>query len=292
MRIFFLESRRNRLYLASALALIVFIPLVFFVWQRYFPAQSAAGWSFEVYRDGIPQVSALARDTRGHLYVSQEYRNGQGLIFRLAPDGSRRDILTRLSKPDGIALYQDGIIASQEEGQMPLLRWSEEKTEALPLGNSVEGIIIDGSRLFAVEDVKETGRLLEYDLEKKATRVLREGLDEPEGIALCPGGGLFFTEKRKGWVKRYRPGAKDDIVIAGLREPGFLMCNDEGLWITEDSTHRARLLLWNTSGKIQTILLHLRSPQTILPLGPGRFLLAEQGRGRILELRRHSNAKS
>jgi hypothetical protein len=283
MRIFFLKSRRNRLYLASALALV---PLLFFAWQRYFPAQSAVGWSFEVYRDGIPRVSALARDARDRLYVSQEYRNGRGVIFQLAPDGSRRDILTRLSKPDGIALYKDGIVASQEEGQKPLLLWSENKTEALPGANSIEGIVIDGSRLFAVEDVRKTGRLLEYDLEKKEMTVLREGLDEPEGIAVCPGGELFFTEKAKGWVKRYVPGANDDIVISGLREPGFLMCNDEGLWITEDSTHRARLLLWSATGKIRTILSYLRSPQTILPLDSGRFLLAEQGRERILELYR------
>jgi len=64
------------------------------------------------------------------------------------------------------------------------------------------------------------------------------------------------------------------------------MCNEEGLWITEDATHRARLLLLDRTGSLQTILRGLRSGQTVLPLAPGRLLLAEQGRGRILEVER------
>ncbi|MDR0578966.1 MAG: hypothetical protein LBI87_15910 [Candidatus Accumulibacter sp.] len=284
-----LKSGRTRLCLALVLA--VSIPLLFFAWQHYWPVQSAAGWSFRVYRDGIPMVSALAVDAQKNLYVSQEHRQGKGVIFQLTPDGGRRDILTRLSKPDGMALYEGGIIASQEAGQTPMLRWREGRTETLPGGDNIEGIAIAGRKLFAVEDVKREGRLLEYDLEKKETRVLREGLEEPEGVAVCPDGGLYFTEKKDNAIKRYTPGPIDDVIVSGLRVPAFLMCDDEGLWITEDATHRARLLLRDASGEIRTILSHLRSPQTIISIAPDRFLIAEQGRGRILELIRQNHAK-
>ena len=68
------------------------------------------------------------------------------------------------------------------------------------------------------------------------------------------------------------------------------MCNAEGLWITEDLTHGARLLRVNASGSVDTILSRLRSPQTIIAIDSRRFLLAEQGRGRILEVKRTTHA--
>ena len=119
-------------------------------------------------------------------------------------------------------------------------------------------------------------------------RVAGDDLEEGEGVAVCPDGGLFYSEKKKGWIKRYRPGQNDDIVVRGLHDPSFLMCDGEGLWITEDLTHGARLYLLDAFGNMQTILTRLRSPQTIIPVAPSRFLLAEQGRGRILELTRLS----
>ena len=48
----------------------------------------------------------------------------------------------------------------------------------------------------------------------------------------------------------------------------------------------ARLLLMDKSGTQHVVLDHLRSPQTLLPVAPRRYLLAEQGRNRILELNR------
>jgi hypothetical protein len=285
-----LSSKFRRAAPWVAAGSILLAAAAFFTWQRFAPAQSAEGWSFKVYRENIPQVAALALDAQGNLYVSQEFTNGRGVIFRLSPDGARHDILSRLSKPDGMTPYKDGIIASQENPQKPVLRWSGGRAEPLLSGNNVEGLANDGRRLFAVEDIKKAGRLLEYDFEKKRTRILRENLDEPEGVALCPDGGLFFTEKAKGWIKRLDPGSQDAIIVRGLRHPAFLMCNEEGLWVTEDSTHRARLLRLDASGKIRVILTNLRSPQAIVSAGGGRFLLAEQGRGRILELYRTADA--
>jgi hypothetical protein len=42
---------------------------------------------------------------------------------------------------------------------------------------------------------------------------------------------------------------------------------------------------------LRVILEHLRSGQTILPVAPGRLLVAEQGRKRILEISRIPSGK-
>ena len=284
-----LRLRKTRLWLA--LALLSLGTSSFLGWQHYYPVQSADGWFFKVYLDDIPKVSAMVVDKQGNLYISQEFNNQRGVVFRLQPDGTRQDIMTGLSKPDGLVLFQDGIAASQEAGKYQLLGWREGKTEILFEGDSIEGMASDGHHLFAVEDLKRSGRLLRYDPEKKATTTLREGLEQPEGITVCPDGNIFYTEKKKGWIKRFRPDDNDEIAVRGLHDPSFLMCNNEGIWITEDLTHGARLLLLDASGTTHIILTHLRSPQTIISIAPARFLVAEQGRGRILELNHVANAK-
>ncbi|MDU5680234.1 MAG: FUSC family protein, partial [Pseudomonas aeruginosa] len=77
---------------------------------------------------------------------------------------------------------------------------------------------------------------------------------------------------------RLHEGAEDEVVLNGLNAPSFLLCDSEGLWITEDSTHNARALLLPPDGPLQVIARRLRSAQSLLPIGPGRYLLAEQGR--------------
>jgi hypothetical protein len=278
-------------WVGSVLGVVVFGAASFLGWQHFFPVQAGEGWRFEVYLDDIPRVSALVMDKQGNLYVSQEFRQEQGVVFRLSPDGVRQTIVNKLSKPDGLALFLESVAISQEGGELPVLLWRDGKTEQLFMGNSVEGLASDGHALFVIEDVKHDGRILKYDPSKKETSTLRDGLEEGEGLTVCPDGSLFYTEKKKGWIKKWNPGNNDEIIARDLHEPAFLMCNTEGMWITEDLTHRARVLLLDASGVMQTVLTNLRSPQTILSISKGRFLVAEQGRERILELSQNSIAK-
>ena len=233
-------------------------------------------------------VSALLFDWRDNLYVSQEFRNEKGAIVRLHADGSREEIVSKLSKPDGLALFQNGIAIAQEGGKHQVLWWRDGETRSLFSGDSIEGLASDGWNLFAIEDVKQNGRLLKYDPGRKEVITLRDGLEEGEGVTVCPDGRLFYTEKKKGWIKKFGLGSSDEIVARGLHAPSFLMCNAEGLWITEDLTHRARFLLLDASGAMHTILSHLRAPQTILAIGKEHLLVAEQGRGRILDVKRNA----
>lgn len=67
-------------------------------------------------------------------------------------------------------------------------------------------------------------------------------------------------------------------------QPTFLLCDQRGLWISEDSTHRARLLRIDAQGQRHTVLTFLKAPQAIVPDGKGGYLLAEGGRDRVLRL--------
>ena len=284
------HARRPPARLLATLIGLLVSGLAFLAWQHLYPVSAGEGWSYRVYLDEVRLVSALARDTRGDLYVTQEMKAGNGLLFRLGSDGTRQQVVGKLSKPDGLAAWREGVAISQEEGEQPVLWLRDGRTETLFTGRSVEGLASDGQALYAIEDRPGDGRLLRYDALTKQVTVLREGLLEGEGVALCPNGELYYAEKGHRWIKRWRPQGDDQIVLDGLNAPGFIACTEDGLWVAEDATHRARLLLLDKGGVLHTVLSHLRSAQTLLALEPGRFLLAEQGRGRILEITRQAKA--
>ena len=277
-------SPQSRLLLIAALGLIG--GLGFLAWQHLYPVTAAKGWSYRVFLDDVPYVSALAKDRQGVLYVTQELKDQGGSVFTLAADGRRSPLLAGLSKPDGLVPLHDGMVVSQEAGDHPVLWMHAGRSEALFSGTSVEGMASDGEFLYVIEDRAGDGRLLRFDPDSKLLAVLRDGLREAEGIAVCPDGQLYYTEKGHGWIKRWRSDGRDELLLSGLNAPGFLMCNEEGLWVSEDATHLARLLLLDGSGSLQVILRHLRSAQSVLSLAPGHLLIAEQGRARILEIKR------
>lgn len=278
---------RYRRWLLCCLVLLV-PGLAYPAWRHFYPVMSAPDWQSRVFQTDSARVSALALDTQGRLYISQEFASGEGTILKQNSDGSLETVLHSLSKPDGLASYGDGVAVSQESGQLLLLLLQGDKVEPLLASDNVEGIASDGHYLYFIED-KQRGRLRRYDPSTAQVVTLREGLEEGEGVTVCADGRLFYTEKKKGWIKQWQASGEDTLVQAGLDQPGFLLCSADGLWISEDSTHMARLLLLDPSGQLQVILQHLRSAQTLIAVAPGRYLLAEQGRKRILELKRRSH---
>lgn len=279
----------RRVGLGRLLALVTVLACAgfgFLAWQHYYPVRDVADWQHRVLIDRLPVVSALAADGQGGVFASLELKHGKGRILQIGSDGSRRTVKDGLSKLDGMIRYRGGIAYSQEAGEAPVRWWHGDRDEVLFPGRDVEELATDGHFLYAIEDRPQHARLLRFDPDKGEVRVLRRDLEVAEGVAVCPDGRVFYLEKKRGWVKQLRDDGNDSIVAQGLNEPGFLMCDRAGLWITEDATHLARLLLVDAAGRLQTILSHLRSAQTILPFGEHRYLLAEQGRDRILEITR------
>lgn len=218
------------------------------------------------------------------LFLSLENRQGDGKILTITANGDQQQVLGNLQKPDGLVAYRGGIAITQEESNQPVIWWHNNMATRLFDANDAEGIVSDGNFLYVIEDQRGSGRLLRYDADSREMVVLREGLNEAEGVAVCPNGDVFYLEKSSERVRRLAADGQDPVVVAGLNKPGFLLCRPEGLWITEDATHGARLLLFDQQSRLQVILRHLRAPQTLLAVGPDRYLLAEQGRDRILEI--------
>ena len=265
-------------------SLLVACAVGFFIWQGFYPVQSADGWFYEVLHEDVQKAASLVPLPDGGLLVSQELKNGKGNILHIAVDGKRRVMIDGLSKPDGMIAAQGGWVFSQEIDNRPVQLLKDGKVSDLFMGNSVQGLWNDGDYLYAIEDSHDNGRLLRYRWSDGELTVLRQHLQETESITRCTDGSLLYSEKEKGLVHRFSEDGKDPVLLSGLNKPTFLMCDEHGLWISEDSTHRARLLLWDGKGEPRTILSFLKAPQSIVPDGKGGYLLAEGGRDRVLQL--------
>ena len=258
--------------------------LGFFAWQSFYPVSAAAGWSVQVVHRDVAKAASLMPLSDGSLVVSQELHKGKGSIVRIHPDGSREMLVADQSKPDGIVPTRGGWVFSQESDGLPVSFYKDGAVTELFKGDSVQGLWVEGDDLYAIEDRKPAGRLLRYRWSDQSLTVLRDQVQEGEAIVRCTDGRLLYNEKKKGVVRELTADGSDPVVLGNLNQPTFLMCDERGLWINEDATHRARLLLIDKQGRQQTILSFLKAPQSIVPTGRGTYLVAEGGRNRVLEL--------
>lgn len=278
-------SRRAPLRIAlSAIALTVTAAAGFFLWQGFYPVRAAAGWQVEVLQREVKKAASIVPLADGGLLVSQELKDGQGNILRITPNGERKVVIDGLSKPDGLIAAHGGWVFSQEADDKPVQMLRDGKLSTLFQGNSVQGLWDDGDALYAIEDRHDNGRLLRYRWSDGDLGVLREHLDEAESITRCTDGRLLYTQKNHGTLRQLSDDGRDPEILSGLNKPTFVMCDARGVWISEDSTHRARLLLWDGKGEPQTVLSFLKAPQVIVADGKGGYLLAEGGRNRVLHL--------
>jgi hypothetical protein len=279
------SPRRSPFRIAlTGVSFIIAAALAFFAWQDFYPVQAANGWSVQVLHKDVQKAASLVPLPDGGLLVSQELKKDKGNILRIAADGQRKVVIDGLSKPDGMIAAQGGWVFSQESDDRPVQLLKDGKLTDLFMGQSVQGLWDDGENLYAIEDRGENGRLMRYRWSDGELTVLRDKLQETESVTRCTDGKMLYTEKKKGVVHQFSEDGKDPILLSGLNQPTFLMCDQRGLWISEDSTHRARLLLWDGKGEPRTVLSFLKAPQSIVPDGKGGYLLAEGGRNRVLQL--------
>ncbi|MHC6225390.1 NHL repeat-containing protein [Pseudomonas sp. X10] len=278
-----LRKRGVRWVLKASTALVVGA-LGFFSWQSFYPVQAATGWDYQVLHRSVAKAASLLPLADGSLLVSRELNDGKGSILKITAQGDRVVLVDGLSKPDGMVAAQGGWVFSQEGGKAPVSLLRDGQITALFEGENVQGLWNDGDHLYAIEDRKGNGRLMRYGWDDGRLEVLRSGLTETEGLTRCSDGRLLYTEKASGQIRALSADGQDPVVIDGLRNPTFLLCDQRGLWISEDSTHRARLLRVDAEGRQHTVLSFLKAPQAIVPDGKGGYLLAEGGRDRVLHL--------
>jgi len=278
-----LRKRSARIALTATSGLLA-ATLGFFAWQSFYPVQAATGWDIEVLHRDVTKAASLLPQADGSLLVSRELDDGRGSILKITATGERVVLIDNLSKPDGMVAAQGGWVFSQEGGLAPVSLSRDGQVTRLFDGESVQGLWNEGNYLYAIEDRKGNGRLMRYDWSSGQLEVLRSGLTETEGLTRCSDGRLLYTEKANGRVRSLSDDGSDPVVVDGLRNPTFLYCDQRGLWISEDNTHRARLLRIDANGSQQTVLTFLKAPQAIIADGIGGYLLAEGGRNRVLRL--------
>lgn len=282
---------KPRLFLSIKCLLAFFIIAVlgtisFFLWQQYYPVVAAKKWQYRVLHTDVERASAVYKQQDGSLIVAEELNKKQGRIIHIATDDTRTVLFKDLDKPDGITPFNGGIVFSQEGGIYPVSFFKNGKLQTLFEGTNVQGLTVDGQYLYAVEDRGENSQILRYDSKTKELEVIRSGLNEAETLAICPDGKKYYNEKDKSRVKLLTDDGADPIILnyKKTRYPSILKCDDKGLWISEDSTHRARLLLLKPNGKLKVILNYLKAPQQLLKVGADKYILAEGGRDRLLEI--------
>nr|WP_240995310.1 MULTISPECIES: hypothetical protein [Pseudomonas] len=266
------------------IGLLLVATLGFFAWQSFYPVSTASGWSVRVLHRDVPKAASLAPLPDGSFMVSQELDFAKGSIVRIRPDDSREVVVSHLSKPDGMFATHGGWVFSQESAGKPVSFLKDGVVTELFKGESVQGLWDEGDDLYAIEDRTPFGRVLRYRWSDQSLTVLRDQVQEGESIVRCTDGRLLYNEKKKGVVRELTADGSDPVVLSHLNQPTFLMCDERGLWVSEDATHRARLLLIDKQGRQQTILSFLKAPQSIVATGRGTYLLAEGGRNRVLEL--------
>ncbi|EJN38180.1 hypothetical protein PMI38_02346 [Pseudomonas sp. GM84] len=278
-----LRQRGTRIALTTTAALLT-ATLGFFAWQSFYPVQASGGWDVDVLHRDVTKAASLLLQADGSLLVSRELDDGRGSILKITAQGERVVLIDNLSKPDGMVAAQGGWVFSQEGGLAPVSLSRDGQVTHLFDGESVQGLWNDGDYLYAIEDRKGNGRLMRYQWASGQLEVLRSNLTETEGLTRCADGRLLYTEKATGKVRALTEDGQDPVVVEGLRNPTFLLCDQRGLWISEDNTHRARLLRIDADGTRHTVLTFLKAPQAITPDGKGGYLLAEGGRNRVLHL--------
>ncbi len=243
------------------------------------------GWHYEVFREDLEEVSGLVLDREGILYISLEGRAGKGQLLSLNK-GNLSLLLDSLNKPDGLAIFNNNPVFTQEDRIRPVIEYRNGESITLFSADTAEGIAVaKNGDVFVLED-RNGGHLLKYDRQLGSVTSIVSDLVEAEGICLMDDGTIYYSENGQGLVYRLRSGTRE-VFLDQLSNPGFLKCESEaqGIWITEDRTNFGRLLrVTNQGQKIEVISERLKSPQSIAFTREGDILLAEQGRDRVLLL--------
>jgi hypothetical protein len=141
-----------------------------------------------------------------------------------------------------------------------------------------------GKRMLVKKDGSVIGTI---PLVKLPEHVIQSRLVEAEGICVLDAGDVFYTEKVKGEIVRIRNGVRE-LYMTGLYKPGYLYCDEEtaSIWITEDRRNFGRLLHSRAPNEYTIVATGLKSPQSIAFSSADSFLLAEQGKDRVLRFDR------
>ncbi len=247
---------------------------------------TSEGWDFTILHTNLPRVDNIAVDPKGNLYVSLELKQ-KGKVLRLS--GTRKEtIAENLRRPDGLLLTDTHLFVTEEirDGRVLKIDLSDKRLETLLHLNRPEGIAQTREGILLVAEDIPGGRVLRIAPNGMIIDVLVEGLNRPEGVAVASEGTVYVAETGTGRVLAITR-ATQEVIITVLNRPDQVAVTQDGIvWITEDAKP-GRLLRYE-NGKLTTVMKGLWAPQGIA-FRDDEILVAEQGRDRILSVRRKAD---
>ncbi len=242
-------------------------------------------WEHQVFASELSQVDNLALAADRTVYASLELPDGEGRVVRLR-DGARETVLRDMHRADGLALASGHLFVTEEvlQGRVIEHDLKTGHSRVVAVLDKPEGIAISpNGNLIISEDLKNNGRVVRIG-PNKAKTVLLSNLKKPEGLTLAADGSVYLAESSRGRILNVK-GNTAETVIDGLNHPDQVTVAPDGaIWISEDRKE-GRVLRY-ANGQLETVLTGLVKPQGIAIDDEGWIYIAEQGRGRILRLRR------
>jgi sugar lactone lactonase YvrE len=247
------------------------------------PVTAAKGWRFRVRHENLPAVDNLAVAHDGSLYATRELARGEGEVVHITERGTSV-LLGGLNRPDGLFLQgRRWLYVTEEvaEGRVIEIDLTTGKQREVVRLNNPEGIVALANGELLVAEDRVNGRIVRV-LRNGVVEVVTSGLNRPEGLAVMRDGTLVYAETATGRVIAWREGEMT-VLVEDLDEPDQVRIAPDGaLWISEDA-EPGRLLRFK-NGSVETVLSGLLAPQGIAFTARGEILVAEQRRGRILQV--------
>lgn len=244
-------------------------------------------WEYEVFATDLNKVDNIVVAPDQSLYVSLELPDGQGAVLHLE-SGVRTTILGGLRRADGLTLLSNTLVVTEEVegGRVIKIDLENNHTEVIAELNKPEGVeLLPGGLLAVSQDLVEDGNVVALDTDGRIT-LLAEGLDKPEGLATAEDGSLYVAESGTGRILNVSVDGTE-IVLDGLNRPDQVeVALDGSIWVTED--RQSGRVMRFSDGELETILTGVIKPQGIAFDDAGWIYIAEQGRNRIIRLRRTS----
>ena len=132
------------------------------------------------------------------------------------------------------------------------------------------------------------GQVSRYRPAKSETDVLKDGLDQPYGVAAAPGGNVVVAELGTGRVLSIKDG-NIETLASGLRSPvGVAIAADGGCFVSEMGAGRVVKV---SNGSTETVLDGLQQPQGVL-VRDGQLYVVDAGAKTLTALDLKSKAKN
>jgi sugar lactone lactonase YvrE len=215
-----------------------------------------------------------------------------GSITEILGNGATQTIVAGgLSWPLDVAMADDGQLYIADGHHMFVIPpGGTLQVVAMFMSPGFPGNVRGLAALGAGELVVSTanGQVSRYRPAKSESDVLTDGLDQPYGVAVAPGGAVLVAELGTGRVLSVKPG-NVEVLASGLKKPlGVASAPDGSVFVSESAA--GRVIKLNGSA-VETLLDGLQDPQGIL-VRDGQLYVVDAGAKTVTSLDLKTKAKS